>query len=69
MPSQPIATWITPWSSRSVKFAGTRTRRHTIGLIPISQTLTCRIASASAAGTEDFSSEPGDFGRRFIQPD
>jgi hypothetical protein len=65
-----MATWITPWSSRSVKLAGTKTRRHTIGLIPVSQTLTCRTALASAAGTEDFSSESGDFGRRrFIQPD
>jgi hypothetical protein len=40
-----------------------------VGLIPVSQTLTCRMALASAAGTEDFSSEPGDFGRRFIQSD
>jgi hypothetical protein len=44
-------------------------RRHTMGLIPVSQTLTCRMALASAAGTEDFSSEPGDFGRRFILSD
>jgi hypothetical protein len=45
-------------------------RRHTMGLIPVSQTLTCRMAPASsAAGIEDFSSEPGDFGRRFIQSD
>ena len=52
MPSQPMATWITPWSSRSVNVAGTRTRRHTIGLMPISQTLTCRTVVASAAGSE-----------------
>ncbi len=31
--------------------------------------LVCRMALASDAGTEDFSSEPGDFGRRFIQSD
>jgi hypothetical protein len=37
-----------------VKFAGTTTRRHTIGLMPVSQTLTCRIASLSDAGTEPF---------------
>jgi hypothetical protein len=43
--------------------------RHTMGLILVSQTLTCRMALASAAGTEDFSSAPGDFGRRFIQSD
>jgi hypothetical protein len=53
----------------SVKFAGTKTRRHTMGLMPVSQTLTCRMGLASAAGTEDFSSETGDFGRRFIQSD
>jgi hypothetical protein len=69
MPSQPMATWITPWSSRSVKFAGTKTRRHTMGLMLVSQTLTCRVAPASAAGTKDFSSETGDFGRRFIRSD
>jgi len=40
-----------------------------MGLIPVSQTLTCRIAAASAAGTDDFSFEPGDFGRRFIRSD
>jgi hypothetical protein len=53
-----------------VNAVGTRTGRHTLGLIPVSQTLTCTIApAASAAGTEDFSSEPRDFGRRFIQSD
>ena len=48
---------------------GTRTRRHTIGLIPTSQTLTCRIASASAASSEGFASGTRGFGRRFIRPD
>ena len=55
MSSQPMATW-TPRSSRSVKFVGTRTCRHTMGLIPVSQNLTCRFASVSAAG---FSSGTG----------
>jgi len=50
-----IATWITPCNSRSVKDAGTSTRRHIIGLIPVSHTLICRIASASAAGRSVFS--------------
>ena len=51
--------------------AGTRTRRHTMGLIPTNQTLTCRIASSPAAATAatDFSSDRGSFDRRFIQPD
>jgi hypothetical protein len=41
-----------------------------MGLIPLSQTLTCGMALASsAAGIEDFSSKPGDFDRRFIQSD
>jgi hypothetical protein len=45
-------------------------RLHTMGVIPVSQALTCRMALASsAAGIEDFSSEPKDFGRRFIQSD
>jgi hypothetical protein len=52
MPSQPMATWITLWNSRSVNVAGARTRRHTIGLMPAHQTLTCRIVLASAAGSE-----------------
>jgi len=39
MPSHPIATWMTPCSSPSVQVLGTSTRRHTIGLIPSSQTL------------------------------
>jgi len=37
--------------------------------MPVSQTLTCRTALASAVGTKDFSFELGDFGRRFIQSD
>jgi hypothetical protein len=69
LPSQPMATWITPWSSRSVNVAGTRTRRQIIGLIPASQTLTCRIASPSAIAGEGFSSTRGSFDCRFIQPD
>jgi hypothetical protein len=40
-------------------------RRHTIGLIPVSQTLICRIDAASATR---FSSGMGGFGRRFIPP-
>jgi hypothetical protein len=51
-----MATWITPWSSRSVNVVGTRTRRQTMGLMPTSQTLTCRIALASAAGSEGITS-------------
>jgi hypothetical protein len=47
---------------------GTRTRRHTMGLIPANQTLTCRIASSPATAT-GFSSDAGSFDRRFIQPD
>src|SRR5208282_2003103 len=61
-----MATWITPWSSRSVKLDGTRTRRYTIGLIPVSQNLTWRIALASAAR---FSVGTRGFGRRFMLPD
>jgi hypothetical protein len=55
MPSQPIATWITPCNSRSVKDVGTSTRRHIIGLIPVSHTLICRSASAFATGRSMFS--------------
>ena len=51
-----MATWITPWSSRSVNVAGTRTRRQIIGLMPVSQTLTCKIASQSATASAGFSS-------------
>ena len=40
MPSQPIATWIMPCNSRKVQASDTSTRRHTIGLIPSSHTLT-----------------------------
>jgi len=50
MPSQPIATWIMPCSSRKVQVSGTRRRRHTMGLIPSSQTLTCTTPAASATG-------------------
>jgi hypothetical protein len=65
MPSQPMATWITPRSSRSAKFVGIRTCRHTMGLIPVSQNLTCRSASVSAAG---FSSGTGPR-PSFFRPD
>jgi hypothetical protein len=37
-----------PCSSRKVQVFGTSTRRHTIGLMPSSQTLICTIASGSA---------------------
>ena len=49
-----------PWRN------GARTRRHTIGLIPVSQNLTWRIASASATR---FSVGTRGFGRRFMLPD
>ena len=57
MPSQPIASWTTPCSSRNDTQFGTRTRRHTIGLIPSSQTLICRIAPGSAADFTDSMTE------------
>jgi hypothetical protein len=69
MPSQPIVTWTTPCSSRSVKLAGTRTRRHPIGLMPTNQTLTCRTASTFTAASGEEATAAGGFGCRFIQPD
>src|SRR3954469_9028858 len=69
MPSQPIVTWITPCSSRSVKLTGTRTRRHTIGLMPTSQTLSCRTTSTFTAASGKGSTAVDDFSRRFIRPD
>jgi hypothetical protein len=60
---------VTVATTLSVKLDDTRTRRHTIGLMPVSQTLTCRIAVASAAGAKGFSSGIADFGCRFIRPD
>src|SRR3954452_15130144 len=42
MPSQPIATWTTPWSSRRVVAAGTSRRRQTIGLTCSSRTFSWR---------------------------
>ena len=39
-----------------------------MGLIPVSQTLTCKIASPPSVDAEGFSSDKGSFGRRFIQP-
>src|SRR3954454_6725624 len=69
MPSQPIVTWITPCSSRSVKLADTRTRRHTIGLMPTSQTLSCRTTSIFTAASGEGSILGDGFSRRFIRPD
>ena len=57
MPSQPIASWTTPCSSRNVMEAGTRTRRQIIGLIPSSRTLSCRIDLGSAADFTDSMAE------------
>src|SRR3954447_19539855 len=48
MPSHPIATWKAPCSSRKGQVFGTSPRRHTIGLMPSSQTLICTITSGSA---------------------
>jgi len=47
MPSHPIATWIMPCSSGKVQVSSTSRRRHTIGLIPSSHTLTCTTPTAS----------------------
>ena len=49
--------------------AGTRTRRHTIGLMPTSQTLTCRTVLASAAVSEGGATATEGISRRFIRPD
>ena len=58
MPSQPIASWTTPCSSRNVMESGTRTRRQIIGLIPSSRTLSRTIAPmASAADFTDSMTE------------
>src|SRR3954468_22244735 len=43
MPSQPMAIWKTPCSSRKVQSAGISTRRHTIGLTSLSQSFSCRM--------------------------
>src|SRR3954462_5669431 len=59
MPSHPIATWITPCNSRKVQVLGTSTPRHTIGLIPSSQTLTCTISAASASAADEAVSTTG----------
>jgi len=48
--ASPIATWITPCNSCKVQVSGTSTRRHTIGLIPSSHTLTCMTPAASGTG-------------------
>src|SRR3954452_12852087 len=70
MPSHPIATWITPCNSRKVQVLGTSTRRHTIGLIPSSQTLTCTISAASASAADEAVSTTGlaRFGARVTRP-
>src|SRR3954453_13178629 len=70
MPSHPIATWITPCNSRNVQVLGTTTRRHTIGLIPSSQTLTCTISAASASAADEAVSMTGlvRFGARVTRP-
>src|SRR3954465_13311915 len=70
MPSHPIATWITPCNSRNVQVLGTSTRRHTIGLIPSSQTLTCTISAASASAADEAVSTTGlvRFGARVTRP-
>src|SRR4051794_20184223 len=70
MPSHPIATWITPCNSRNVQVLGTCTRRHTIGLIPSSQTLTCTISAASASAADEAVSKTGlvRFGARVTRP-
>ena len=57
MPSQPIASWTTPCSSRNVMESGTRTRRQIIGLIPSSRTLSRTIAPGSAADFTDSMTE------------
>ena len=49
--------------------AGTRMRRHTIGLMPTSQTLICRTVLASAAGSEGGATATEGISRRFIRPD
>src|SRR3954452_11495160 len=46
MPSQPIATWTTPCSSRKVVAAGTSRRRQTIGLTCSSRTFSWRAGPA-----------------------
>src|SRR5437667_1073893 len=50
MPSQPMATWITPCTSRKEYPAGTSSRRQTIGLIVSSHTFNCRSALAPSIG-------------------
>src|SRR3954449_3531033 len=70
MPSHPIATWITPCNSRNVQVLGTSTRRHTIGLIPSSQTLTCTISAASVSAADEAVSTTDlvRFGARVTRP-
>src|SRR5450631_1477039 len=66
MASQPIATWTTPCNSRSVKLAGTRTRRHTIGLTPSSHTLICTMSPAAAADDAGLTAETASLRDRVI---
>jgi hypothetical protein len=68
MPSQPIATWMTPCSSRRVHALGISRRRQIIGLIPSSHTLSCT-TPFSVGGDRVGGSSLGDgFDRRLIPP-
>jgi hypothetical protein len=62
MPSQPIATWMTPCSSRRVHVLGTNRRRQTIGLIPSSHTLSCTTPFSSVGNRGDGGFRDGRFG-------
>jgi hypothetical protein len=68
MPSQPIATWSTPCSSRKVQALDTSTRRHTIGLIPSGHTLICTMPAASETGGAASRTELGCFDIRGTKP-
>jgi len=70
MPSHTITTWMTPCSSRSVQLLGASTRRHTIGLIPSSQTLICTISAPSAPAANGAASTAAlvGFGARVTHP-
>lgn len=64
----PIATWMTPCSSRKVNVSGTSSRRQTIGLIPSSHTLICTTGSASAKDGALSAEELVRFGDRVTRP-
>ena len=49
MPYQLTATWIMPCNSHKVQVCNTSRRRRTMGLIPSSQTLACKMPIASGA--------------------